>query len=253
MLHTTVIHELREKHQLTIHEYCVLEAVAFLSGNPKSPVAGWCCASKAYIAKALGVSKAFVVDAIGTLADRGLVEKSVDGRLVRTTSLYYDERQRHNEERERHKSNGKQSDRSKVIDTTDSGNASDRDRSSIRPPSKILSKNINEDISVASAPNKKTLEERRNDFKMAIAPFVSEFGRDMCNDFYAYWAEITRDGKKMNFELQRTWEVYKRLGRWKKNDDEKKAKQARAGKPFDPPATVASSPESYHLPKPRTP
>lgn len=93
----------------------------------------------------------------------------------------------------------------------------------------------------ADASSKKSLEERREAFKETIKPHVEEFGREMCNRFYAYWSEA--NGKKMRFEYEKTWEIHKRLLRWKARDDERKLKAG--ARPPDTPL-VASDPKSYH-------
>lgn len=49
-----------------------------------------------------------------------------------------------------------------------------------------------------------------------IAPYVQQYGREMCNEFYAYWAEPTQDGGRLRFQLQKTWSTAHRLSKWKK-------------------------------------
>lgn len=66
------------------------------------------------------------------------------------------------------------------------------------------------------------IEQRRSKFKESIRPHVVTFGRDMCNAFFAYWTETNHSGKKMRYELERTWEISKRLATWKRNDENKK-------------------------------
>ena len=61
---------------------------------------------------------------------------------------------------------------------------------------------------------KHTLSERRKKFQESISPYIEEYGVDMCNDFFEYWTEATPNGKKMKFELQKTWDVKRRLSRW---------------------------------------
>lgn len=54
-------------------------------------------------------------------------------------------------------------------------------------------------------------------FKETIREHLETFGRDMCNDFYNYWSEKNPQGK-MKFQLQKTWEVKKRLLKWQSNN-----------------------------------
>ncbi len=61
---------------------------------------------------------------------------------------------------------------------------------------------------------KTLLSERKKKFQETISPYIDEYGADMCNDFFEYWTEPTPNGKKMKFELQKTWDVKRRLSRW---------------------------------------
>ena len=65
--------------------------------------------------------------------------------------------------------------------------------------------------------NSQTIEERRAAFKAEVARFVEKEGKDLCNAFYAYWTEPTRDGQKMRFETQRTWDTERRIIYWKRH------------------------------------
>lgn len=62
------------------------------------------------------------------------------------------------------------------------------------------------------------IEKRMLEFKTSIEPHLPKYGKDMCNDFYLYWTELNKSKTKMRFELQKTWEVGKRLATWAKND-----------------------------------
>lgn len=72
----------------------------------------------------------------------------------------------------------------------------------------------------------KTIEERKLKFAETLRPFLEEFGSDMLNDFYSYWTEPTQSKiPKLKFELMKTWDTYKRLKTWKKNDEKFNPKQ----------------------------
>lgn len=60
------------------------------------------------------------------------------------------------------------------------------------------------------------IEIRKKVFIQNISKFVSEYSRDMLNEFYKYWSEENKSGKKMRFELERTWQLDLRLSRWHK-------------------------------------
>ena len=57
----------------------------------------------------------------------------------------------------------------------------------------------------------------RADLALAIQPFVQKHGRDTCNDFFAYWAEPTGNGK-IRVNLQPAWDTSRRLGTWRRNN-----------------------------------
>lgn len=63
---------------------------------------------------------------------------------------------------------------------------------------------------------KTPLQERQDNFINSIAPYVEEYGKPMCMAFFNYWSETNKKGK-MRFELEKTWEVGKRLVTWKNN------------------------------------
>ncbi len=66
------------------------------------------------------------------------------------------------------------------------------------------------------------LKDRKLAFGMQLKPFSGTYPRPMLVEFYNYWTETKEGGRKMRFEKEKTFEVAKRLTRWKKNDDERK-------------------------------
>ena len=67
----------------------------------------------------------------------------------------------------------------------------------------------------------KPLEERKQEFYDSLIPFVEEFGKVMVRDFFDYWTETNKSGKKMRFEDQRFFSLKRRLVTWRKNNEEK--------------------------------
>lgn len=65
---------------------------------------------------------------------------------------------------------------------------------------------------------KKRLE-RETKFKDDCRPFLSRYGEKTLKQFFSYWTEPTQDGKKMKFELERTFDIGRRLVTWKNNED----------------------------------
>ena len=68
-----------------------------------------------------------------------------------------------------------------------------------------------------SKKNDFSLDKAREDLKSSIKPYVDKYGNDMCNDFFEYWSEPTQNGKKMRYQLEKTWEIGRRLARWNHN------------------------------------
>ena len=44
----------------------------------------------------------------------------------------------------------------------------------------------------------------------------------MLNDFYRYWTEMNDGGKKMRFEMEKVFQVSKRMETWHKKDLERR-------------------------------
>lgn len=67
-------------------------------------------------------------------------------------------------------------------------------------------------------PEKLTIDQRKLDFKKSIDPYIQNYSPEMLNSFFSYWTEKNENGKKMRFEMQKVFEVGKRLATWNKND-----------------------------------
>ena len=65
--------------------------------------------------------------------------------------------------------------------------------------------------------DKKDNKEKKKAFQLLISPYVDKFGRDMCNEFYLYWTETTKDNK-LRWEKETAFDVSRRLGNWKRNE-----------------------------------
>ena len=57
---------------------------------------------------------------------------------------------------------------------------------------------------------------REAQFKKLLTPFLEQYGKDMLNDFYLYWTEKKPKGRKMRFEMEKTFDVGRRLATWHK-------------------------------------
>lgn len=69
--------------------------------------------------------------------------------------------------------------------------------------------------------HQKTIEEKKEEFKKSIEPFREKYDSEMLNDFWRYWTEKNKNGKKMRFEMQKVFDVGRRLITWSKNENNK--------------------------------
>jgi len=56
------------------------------------------------------------------------------------------------------------------------------------------------------------------EFKESIKPFIQKYGKDICNDFYMYWSEPNKSKTKLRYEMEKTWDVSRRLANWANRD-----------------------------------
>ena len=71
-----------------------------------------------------------------------------------------------------------------------------------------------------------TIEQRKLEFAELLKDYLPTYGKNMLNDFYAYWTEQTQNkNPKLKFELEPTWSISRRLVLWKKNDEKFNPKQ----------------------------
>lgn len=72
----------------------------------------------------------------------------------------------------------------------------------------------------------KNCGKREKEFYDQLVPWVSVYGPDMVRKFFDYWRERNKSRTKMRFELERTWDLSRRLRTWeqKQNDYGKRGK-----------------------------
>jgi hypothetical protein len=61
---------------------------------------------------------------------------------------------------------------------------------------------------------KKELQKRREKFKKSLEPFLKNYSRTMLNAFYSYWTEPNKSYSKLKWEMQKTWDLSRRLSSW---------------------------------------
>lgn len=76
-------------------------------------------------------------------------------------------------------------------------------------------------------PSKDNIEIRKKALLHSIltADNVQRYGEQMLQDFFDYWSEPNTSNTKMRFELQKTWDVNRRLARWARNNFNRYDKQ----------------------------
>ena len=55
---------------------------------------------------------------------------------------------------------------------------------------------------------------RKDVFYSSLVAFVPTYDKEMIRAFFNYWSEFNKSGTKMRFELEKTWELPKRLVTW---------------------------------------
>jgi hypothetical protein len=70
------------------------------------------------------------------------------------------------------------------------------------------------------SPPPKTLEEREESFRLSLTEFVEEFSKETVRAFFFYWSEKNPKGLKMRFEMEKTFEIKKRLTTWKNKESQ---------------------------------
>lgn len=75
------------------------------------------------------------------------------------------------------------------------------------------SDSINDNVSI----NKNDIKERKLKFASTLSPFLPKYGKDFMNEFYKYWTEPNKSNTKFRQELEKFWDLEKRLSTWDKN------------------------------------
>ena len=78
--------------------------------------------------------------------------------------------------------------------------------------------NDNVNVNVINSKSKPSLETRSLDFKESLRPFKQTYSINMLKSFYDYWTEPNHSKTKMRFELEKTFDVERRLKTWSKRE-----------------------------------
>ena len=60
--------------------------------------------------------------------------------------------------------------------------------------------------------------ERKELFYNELVKYIGIYPKEMIRAFFDYWSETNANGKKMRFEMEKTWDLERRLSRWSKNN-----------------------------------
>jgi hypothetical protein len=63
-----------------------------------------------------------------------------------------------------------------------------------------------------------TIDDRAKLFMEKIAIHLDTYPKDMLRDFYDYWTETNEGGRKMRFEMQKVFDMKRRLKTWDNNN-----------------------------------
>lgn len=73
-----------------------------------------------------------------------------------------------------------------------------------------------ENISSVAVPA--TIDERALIFRDKVAEFLPEYPKEMLRQFYDYWTEKNEGGRRLRFEMQKVFDLKRRLKTWSNNE-----------------------------------
>lgn len=108
----------------------------------------------------------------------------------------------------------------------------------------ILSKmsTVNDNVTVNVTVNdnvtviKNNIDDRKLKFSDTLKPYLAKYGAPMLNDFFRYWTEPNKSNTKFRQEMEKTWDLARRLDTWSRNNFDKK--QFSAENPVDLKRTI---------------
>lgn len=68
----------------------------------------------------------------------------------------------------------------------------------------------------------RSIEERQKAFYDTLRPYVNKYPKEMLRAFYDWWSEPNRSRTKLRVELEKTWDLSRRLATWNRKDEERK-------------------------------
>jgi len=86
-----------------------------------------------------------------------------------------------------------------------------------------VSDNVNKEIVVIGEkpklPTAKvSLEDREKEFRDSVGLFIKEYPKETLRAFFNYWSEPNASKTKMRYQLEKTFDIKRRLANWTKNE-----------------------------------
>lgn len=83
--------------------------------------------------------------------------------------------------------------------------------------------------------NEKNIKQSQLKFYEELKKYLGKYSKEMIRSFYDYWSEPNKSNTKIKYQMEKTWDIERRLSRWNKNDfnksDEKLKTVVRINKP----------------------
>jgi hypothetical protein len=85
--------------------------------------------------------------------------------------------------------------------------------------------NDNVVVDGASAPTPANdFDSRKLKFKLSLAPYVGKYSNPLLREFFEYWSEPNKSRTRFRQEMEKTWDLDRRLRTWAERDYTKKEK-----------------------------
>lgn len=68
-----------------------------------------------------------------------------------------------------------------------------------------------------------TIENKKANFIKLLIPFKEKYTKDMLNEFYQYWTEESKNGKKLRYDSEKFFDIKRRLITWNKRNNKSTA------------------------------
>lgn len=113
--------------------------------------------------------------------------------------------------------NGKKGGRPKAKDNQKESQENPKNPSLLDKTQKSLNVSVNDNVNVNVNKNN-NINDRKLKFADTLKPFKDIYGHNLLNKFYQYWTEPNKSNTKFRQEMEKTWDVARRLETWAQND-----------------------------------